>query len=198
MATVKTADEYVKSHKKWELQLQILRDLMNEFPLEETIKWGVPVYTLDGKNLTGIAAFKNHYAIWFYQGALLTKNTKLLVNAQEGKTNSLRQIRFEEGATIDTGELRNYIAETIEMHRQGKEAPQKAFKPLVLPAELQKKLEEDKIVYDAFEELTKGKQREFAEYISQAKKEETRKNRIIKIIPLIIKGVGLNDKYRKS
>lgn len=198
MASIKNADEYIESNQKWENQLQALRDLMSDFPLKETIKWGIPVYTLDGKNLTGIAAFKNHCAIWFYKGALLSRNTKLLVNAQEEKTNSLRQIRFEEGDTINPDELKEYIAEAIELQRQGKEVLPKTSKQLVLPAELQKKFADDKNAYDAFIGLPNGKQREFAEYISQAKKEETRENRLAKIIPMILEGVGLNDKYRKS
>jgi uncharacterized protein YdeI (YjbR/CyaY-like superfamily) len=48
-----------------------------------------------------------------------------------------------------------------------------------------------------FNSLTKGKQREFAEYISDAKQQKTKLNRLQKIIPLIQQNIGLNDKYRK-
>lgn len=48
----------------------------------------------------------------------------------------------------------------------------------------------------AFEGLTKGKQRELAEYIESAKRPETKIKHLEKIIPMIIEGVGLNDKYR--
>jgi uncharacterized protein YdeI (YjbR/CyaY-like superfamily) len=48
-----------------------------------------------GKNLLGIGAFKNHFGLWFFQGSLLKQNTKLLVNAQEGKTQAMRQIKLD-------------------------------------------------------------------------------------------------------
>ena len=44
--------------------------------------------------------------------------------------------------------------------------------------------------------MTKGKQREYADYVSDAKLEKTRLRRVEKILPLISSGVGLNDKYR--
>lgn len=73
MKTPKDATEYIEGHLKWKEQLHILRSLLSSYPFEESIKWGVPVYTLNNKNLIGIAAFKNHHALWFYQGALLEK-----------------------------------------------------------------------------------------------------------------------------
>lgn len=45
--------------------------------------------------------------------------------------------------------------------------------------------------------LTKGKQREYNEYIEQAKQEKTKASRIEKIKPLILENKGLNDKYKK-
>jgi uncharacterized protein YdeI (YjbR/CyaY-like superfamily) len=48
----------------------------------------------------------------------------------------------------------------------------------------------------AFESLSRAKQREYADHVSSAKREETRKNRVLKIIPLILNGKGLNDQYR--
>jgi uncharacterized protein YdeI (YjbR/CyaY-like superfamily) len=48
-----------------------------------------------------------------------------------------------------------------------------------------------------FDKLTPGRQREYAEYISTAKQEATKKRRLQKITPMIEKGIGLNDKYQK-
>ena len=47
-----------------------------------------------------------------------------------------------------------------------------------------------------FKSLTLSKQREYAEYITEVKREETKLNRLQKIIPMIEKGIGLNDKYK--
>ena len=60
-----------------------------ETELLETIKWGVPVYTLNDKNVLGMGAFKSYVGIWFFQGAFLDDPQKKLINAQEGKTKAL-------------------------------------------------------------------------------------------------------------
>jgi len=49
----------------------------------------------------------------------------------------------------------------------------------------------------AFELMTQFKQREFCEYIDTAKREKTKHDRVNKIIPMILRGEGLGDKYRK-
>ncbi|WP_378173280.1 YdeI/OmpD-associated family protein [Aquimarina sp. SS2-1] len=47
-----------------------------------------------------------------------------------------------------------------------------------------------------FGKLTPFKQKEYKEYIATAKREATRISRVEKIIPMILKGIGLNDTYR--
>ncbi len=94
MAKIQTVEEYILAYPKWGKELKILQDLFTSYSLEESIKWGSPVYSLEGKNLFGLGAFKNHFGIWFFQGGLLQKNTSLLNNAQEGKTKAMRQIKF--------------------------------------------------------------------------------------------------------
>ena len=48
----------------------------------------------------------------------------------------------------------------------------------------------------AFNALTPGKRKEFAEYIGVAKQAKTRISRLEKCVPMIMDGIGLNDKYR--
>ena len=123
---VKNVEEYISCHTYWEEELRQLHEMIITTDLEPAIKWGAPVYTLNGKNVVGIGAFKNHYGLWFFNGALLKENTSLLVNAQEGKTKALRQIRFEKGDEINTSTLLPYIKEAIQNQREGKEI--KAYK----------------------------------------------------------------------
>ncbi len=67
---------------------------------------------------------------------------------------------------------------------------------LIIAEELNDHLQNNQDLKQSFENLTPGKQREYSEYISQAKKEETRQQRLEKIIPMIKMGKGLNDKYK--
>lgn len=110
---VKNTEEYIKKHPHWETELTELRELLISTELEETIKWGAPAYTVNGKNVIGIAAFKNHCALWFHQGALLKEHTARLVNPQDEKIKAMRQIRFKKGEEINLDSIRNYVMEAI-------------------------------------------------------------------------------------
>lgn len=194
---VKSFEEYAEKHQKWKEQLQQLRKLLLSTELEETIKWEVPTYVLNNKNVVSLGAFKNHCALWFFNGALLQKNTELLVNAQKEKTKALRQIRFKENDQLQLSVLKKYVEEAIQLQKAGKEIRPRKSKPIEIPTELEKALKNDASLKSAFEKFTKGKQREFTEYLASAKREATRISRLQKCIPMIKAGIGLNDKYRK-
>ncbi|TVZ27436.1 uncharacterized protein YdeI (YjbR/CyaY-like superfamily) [Gillisia sp. Hel_I_86] len=196
MAKIENVGQYIDAHPKWKAQLLKLRQLLLSCNLSETIKWGAPVYTKDSKNLIGIGAFKNHFGLWFFQGALLQKNTKLLVNAQEGKTQAMRQIKFDETSEIHLDILKRYVEETISLHDQGKTAKLTTPKKVEIPNELQQELNANIELNKAFDTLTPGKQKEYSVYIIEAKRKATKQNRIDKIIPLILAGKSLNDKYK--
>ncbi len=189
-------EAYISKHPKWISQLTNLRNVFLDTELDEVVKWGSPTYSLNGKLVAGIAAFKNHYAIWFHQGVFLKDDEKVLVNAQEGKTKALRQWRFEEKDTIAPQLVKKYVNEAIENCKQGKELKVERKKGVTVPKELQNVFSENKELHNAFKKLTLGKQREYAGYISEAKRDATKENRIEKITPMILNGVGLHDKYK--
>ncbi|WP_340113944.1 YdeI/OmpD-associated family protein [Maribellus mangrovi] len=197
MQSFKTVDEYILNADRGREILMVLRDLLLTTELTETVKWGGPVYTINGKNVVGIGAFKSYSGLWFYQGALLTDRKKVLIRSLEGRTKALRQWRFQSPDEIDPELLLEYVHEAIENQKQNKEIKADRNKPLVIPDELTEAFEEDPILKSNFQSFTKGKQREFADYISHAKQEKTRLSRLQKVIPLIQQNIGLNDKYRK-
>ncbi|MDX5478669.1 MAG: YdeI/OmpD-associated family protein, partial [Cyclobacteriaceae bacterium] len=131
-------------------------------------------------------------------GAFMKDPRNVFINAQEGKTKGLRQWRFHSMEEIDEVSVSAYIKEAIENEKAGlKLVPAKPSKP-DLPELLQQAFEQDKKLKGAFENLTLGKQKEFVEYISTAKREQTQIDRLEKIKPMIMDGIGLNDKYKKS
>lgn len=199
MENSRRVEEYITKKGKWKGALTKLREIILSTPLEETIKWGMPVYTLNGKNVVGIGAFKSFVGIWFFQGALLKDEKNKLINAQEGITKALRQWRFtsEEEIERDREIIRQYVEEAINNQKLGKEIKPERQKPLVIPPELQERLAGLPELKAAFDSLSLSKQREFAEYISEAKRSETKQKRLEKITPLILNGIGLHDKYRK-
>ena len=196
MERCKTVDEYLAKHGEWEAELSKLRKILNATELEETVKWGAPCYTLGGKNVIGIGAFQEYCGLWFHQGVYLKDPEQVLINAGEGKTRGLRQWRFRSAREIKVALVKAYVKEAIANQEQGKEIGVQRDKVLVVPPELQAALKKKAKTRKAFEALTPGKQREYAEYIATAKQEKTKLSRLEKIVPMIESGVGLHDKYR--
>lgn len=186
---------YIEKQISWKEELEKLRAILVKLPLEETLKWGVPYYTNSGKNIVGMAAFKNYFGLWFTQGALLQDKHGKLINAQEGKTNALRQWRFTSIGDVDEVIITEYVLEAIDNQKKGKAIkPQR--KPLVIPDLLQNALNDNPELKEKYEGFSLSHKREYADYISEAKREATKVSRLEKIIPMILGNVGLHDKYR--
>ncbi|WKK67440.1 YdeI/OmpD-associated family protein [Lutimonas zeaxanthinifaciens] len=189
--------KYISEHEKFEDLLNELRRIICNHPFEETLKWGIPTYVYQKRNLVGIGGFKNHVGLWFFQGALLKDEYKILHNAQEGKTKAMRQIHFRSIEEIDENILDHYLKETIDNQVAGRFVKSsKAVKEVKLPNELKEYLKSDSALNDSFQLLTPGRQKDYANYISEAKREKTKTDRLLKITPLIKEGKGLYDKYK--
>ncbi|CAM1356224.1 YdeI/OmpD-associated family protein [Tenacibaculum ascidiaceicola] len=189
--------QYIQDKSNWAQELNLLRSVFLDLPVEETIKWGAPVYVYKGKNIVGLSAFKNYCGLWFFQGSFLTDKEEVLVNAQEGKTQAMRQWRFNQLDEINIVLIKQYVLEAIKNSEEGKELkPKKNTKPLVISENLQLELDKNDRLNETFSEFTLSKQREFTDYISEAKRETTKEKRLKKIIPMILNGIGLYDKYK--
>ncbi len=193
-------NDYIDKKEHWRGELMFLRSILKKSGMEETIKWGAPTYTKDGKNIVGISAFKQYVGLWFFNGSFLKDEHQQLVNAQEGKTKALRQWRFKgiEELMEKKDWIASYIQEAIDNHDAGLALkPTKAKKkPLVIPELLQDVLDENEVLAQQFESLNLTRKREYAGYIHEAKREGTKMKRLEKIIPLIQAGLGLYDKYK--
>ena len=197
MKKIHSVEEYIETNEHFSDALTILRNIINSTGLNETIKWSAPVYDLRGKNVVGLGAFKNHFGIWFFNGVFLKDEHNLLVNAQEGKTKALRQMRFESINDINKKAVLTYVKEAIDNQKAGKEIkPNRSKKETVIPQELKAVLNKNATLRKSFNALTPSKQREYCEHITTAKREATKLSRLGKITPMILQGVGLYDKYK--
>lgn len=180
----------------WNDELRLLREIIQKTELVETNKWGGEVYTLNNKNVLGIGGFKNFFTIWFWNGVFLKDDAKVLVNANEGVTKGLRQWRFTSATELNEKLILHYINEAIANEKAGlsiKPEKKEAMKCDFFSAALKA----DKALNSAFDRFTPGKQKEFWEYMATAKQGKTKETRLEKIRPMIIDGIGLNDKYRR-
>lgn len=197
MEKAEKIEAYYEKEHPFKEGIAELRALAIKTASVEEYKWNFPVYTVNGKNVFGICRFKNHFGVWFFNGAFLSDPKKVLQNAQEGKTKGMRHWKFESLNAIDHAGVTFYMREAIQNQKDGKEiVPEKSTGKLQIPKELYNELAKRKALNASFETLTPFKQKEFCEYISEAKQEKTKIRRLEKILPMIEKGIGLNDAYR--
>ena len=194
MMRANTVDEYIERSPEWAEELMLLRNILLNTELEEGVKWGGPIYMIKGKNVVGLGAFKSYVGLWFHQGVFLKDEAGVLVNASDGKTKGLRQWRFNSMDEIKVDLVLSYVKEAIQNQKEGKEIKPKRKK--VQMEEVLAKALQDEDLMKAFQAFKPGLQREFMEYINEAKQEATKVRRVEKIIPMIREGVGLNDRYR--
>ena len=196
MKRFKTVDEFISGTEVFRGELIKLREILNSTELEETIKWGAPCYTSAGTNVVGIGAFQSYFGLWFFQGALIDDKNNVLINAGELKAKAMRQWRMTSAKEIKPRAIKSYVNAAIQVVIDGKEIKPDRNKPLEIPIELVTALSKNTSAKTSFSNMTKGKQREYADYVSSAKRVETKQRRIEKILPMIVEGIGLNDKYR--
>lgn len=180
---------------KWVEVLETLRWIMLDSGLSEDLKWGVPCYTLNQKNVIMISAFKEYACISFLKGALLQDKHQLLVKQGE-HGQAWRIIKYTDAKVVlkQAKVLKLYIAEAIAIEQMGKKVVLEK-KPEPIPDELLQVFEEDAPLKNAFNSLTPGRQRGYLIYFSQPKQAQTRLSRIEKCRDKILMGEGLNDKY---
>jgi uncharacterized protein YdeI (YjbR/CyaY-like superfamily) len=188
-------DAYLGQLEKWQDESRALRRIVLECQLTEEVKWGKPCYTFQNSNIVIIQGFKDYCALMFFKGSLLKDADGLLVKPGKS-TQAGRQFRFTEVREIIEMEatLKAYIREAIEVEKAGLKVNLKQTSDYVVPEEFQTKLDENPSLKTAFDALTPGRQRAYLLYFSAAKRAETRKSRVEKHIPRILKGKGLNDR----
>ncbi|MFK8045799.1 MAG: YdeI/OmpD-associated family protein [Crocinitomicaceae bacterium] len=200
MEKINSVHEYIEAKPICADCILLLREILLSTPVEECMKWSAPAYTHNGENIIGLAAYNSYVGIWFHQGVFLADSANVLYNANKSKTKGLRQWRFSSFQEIESNAtlINEYINEAITNQKAGKKIKISKKKPLIIPDELKMYLDNDSELNSAFSALLHGKKVEYANYISEAKQDKTKRSRLEKIIPMICNGEGLNDKYKSS
>lgn len=187
-------DFYFSKAKKWQKELEQLRMIVLDCGLNEELKWGVPCYTFQKRNIVLIHVFKEYCALLFFKGTLLDDAKGILIQQTEN-VQVARQIRFTRVQEIGKMQrtLKAYIYEAIEIEKAGVKVPLKKTADFAVPEEFQKKLNTISALKTAFKALTPGRQRAYLLHFSAPKQSKTRASRVEKYIPQILDGKGLND-----
>ena len=64
-------DVFMRKTTAWHEEYAALREIALSTGLTEDLKWMHPCYTLDGKNIFLLHAFKEYIAVFFYKGVIM-------------------------------------------------------------------------------------------------------------------------------
>ena len=179
----------------WHAELVELRRILLESGLTEELKWSQPCYTVEGKNILLMTAWKDVCALDFFKGVLLKDPHNILIQ-QTKNIQASRQLRYTDVDTILEQEalIKAYVQEAIEIEKAGLQVKYKDTSDFDMPDELQDKFDDDPAFKRAFEALTPGRQRGYLLHFSGAKQSKTRVSRIEKCVPKIFEGKGFHDR----
>ena len=104
----------------WRNELEMLRQIVLGCNIQEDVKWSMPVYTINGKNVLMIAAFKDYCALSFFKGALLKDPYNILAKHGES-SQAFRLFKFTNVKDIEklSKKITSYIIEAIELEKKG-------------------------------------------------------------------------------
>ena len=164
----------------------------------EEIKWSFPFFTYKSEIICAMRAFKAHCGLFFWKGVLVVPDGKEEGMGQFGKLTSVKELPSK---AILTG----YVKTAMTLNEAGVPAPhvvaqratakKTAATPVDIPPELAAALRANKKAAAAFEKLAPSHRREYAAWIADAKREETKATRVEKAVALIAQGKSQNWQY---
>ncbi|WP_215226530.1 YdeI/OmpD-associated family protein [Echinicola shivajiensis] len=199
----KRIDSYInKSQTFAEPILRHLRALVHQAcpEVEETIKWGMPHFMYRDEILCSMAGFKAHCVFVFWKGALM-RDPVLQENAVSGTAmGNLGKITEMDDLPEDE-QMLAYLYEAMELNEKGVKLPKKPTNEkveLVIPEDLKLALQANVTALNTFEGFSYSHQKEYIEWLDEAKTENTRSHRLETAIGYLEEGKPRNWKYMKK
>jgi uncharacterized protein YdeI (YjbR/CyaY-like superfamily) len=158
--------------------------------VEETMKWSAPHFMYNGM-LCSMAAFKGHCAFGFWKGALVVDEGDRRDGEAAGQFGRITSV----SDLPPKKKLAGYVKRAMELNDAGVESPTRAPrrpKPeLTAPDDLAAALRKNKAARAAFEGFSPSHRREYIEWITDAKRPETRERRFAQLVEACARGERL-------
>lgn len=162
--------------------------------VEETLKWSMPHFDYKGV-MCGMAAFKQHCAFGFWKESLIFDTDKIGEKTAMGSFGCIKSLRDlpNEKALI------GYVKKAAALNEAGIKAPgrtkPKKREPLAVPADFSAALKKNAKARKTFEAFAPSKRREYLEWITEAKQDKTRNERLATSIKWLAEGKSRHWKY---
>lgn len=195
-------DKYIRDAAPFARPVLVhLRALVHEAcpEVQETLKWRFPHFLYKGI-LCSMAAFKQHCAFGFWKGKLLFADNPKMQELSRGAMGYFGRITSLEDLPDDHTILK-YVREAMRLNEDGVKSPVRPLvgqrKPLVIPTAFSRALMKNKQAKSNFENFSYSQRKEYVQWISEAKREETREKRIATSIDWLAEGKSQNWRYER-
>jgi uncharacterized protein YdeI (YjbR/CyaY-like superfamily) len=161
--------------------------------VKETIKWSMPHFDYAGAPLAGMAAFKAHCAFGFWKGSLIVPGSKDAMG-QFGRITSVDDLPSDKV-------ILGYVKKAAELNESGVKVPRPVKHPkkeIAMPKDLAAALKKNATARATFGDFRPSHRREYLEWITEAKSEETRNKRLATAIDWMAEGKPLHWRYMRK
>jgi uncharacterized protein YdeI (YjbR/CyaY-like superfamily) len=204
MATDKRIDDYIMKSADFAKPILIhLRELIHKAcpDVEEGLKWSMPYFMYKDSILCGFASFKQHCAFGFWLASKM-KDPKKILKSGENKTamGHLGQLKSIKDLPSDKV-LISYIKEAMSLTDKGvklEKAAPVSKKDLKVPSYFMNALKKNKKALKTFEGFSNSNKKEYVEWVTSAKTEETRETRLETAIEWMSEGKIRHWKYAEK
>ena len=159
---------------------------------EETLKWSMPHFMYRGEMLAGFAAFKQHASFGFWRGSLVVGegNARLDSMGQFGRLTSIDDLPKR-------AELEALIRKAMKLTEEGVKPPRAKHEkaPFTVPQDMRAALDANQAAAATFDGFPPSAQREYVEWITESKRDETRTKRLNQAIEWLAEGKRRHWKY---
>jgi uncharacterized protein YdeI (YjbR/CyaY-like superfamily) len=163
--------------------------------VEETMKWSFPHFDYKGI-MCGMAAFKQHCVFGFWKHELIFQGRR----GQNGITSGTFRARITTLADLPSEKaLLGYVCKAAALNDAGVKPPSRAKpkkkEPLKIPNDFAAALKKNAKARKTFEDFSPSNKRDYVDWVSEAKRDETRQQRLIASIKWLAEGKPRNWKY---
>jgi uncharacterized protein YdeI (YjbR/CyaY-like superfamily) len=157
--------------------------------IDEAMKWSAPFFEYKGV-LGQMAAFKSHVSWGFWKAELM------------GQGATMRGFRVTDVEDLPSKkEMVELVRKAMRLNDEGvkvERAPStRSAKPLQIPSDLAAAMKKDKKARSAFDSFSPSQQREYVEWLEDAKQAATRQKRLATAMEWIGEGKTRHWKYQK-
>jgi len=159
---------------------------------EETLKWSMPSFMYKGEILAGMAAFKQHATFGFWRGSLVVGNGNEQMSGM-GQFGRLTAV----GDLPPPQELEALVKKAMQLADDGVKPPRDKHKKedFSVPQDLRAAIDANPAAAATFEGFPPSAQREYVEWVTEAKRDETRAKRLAQTVEWLAEGKRRHWKY---